>query len=135
MIEDHVLESSVSGFPCIGLVNGRRSFPFLKRPMNPLAFSKQAKKQPTIPCGDPKTFRNVAVTVHGQDFPGKYTRGAFRATMAKEVEGGPDEAIGERKTLIMVTVDCLHVESPQVVFESSSLVLTFGDEIKVDNIT
>jgi hypothetical protein len=55
--------------------------------------------------------------------------------MAKEVEGGPDEGIGERKTLIMVTVDCLHVESPQVVFESSSLVLTFGDEIKVDNIT
>ena len=54
---------------------------YLKRPRNPLAFSKQAKKQPTIPCGDPKTFRNVAVTVHGEDFPGKYTRGAFRATM------------------------------------------------------
>jgi hypothetical protein len=54
---------------------------YLKRPRNPLAFSKQAKKQPTIPCGDPKTFRNVAVTVHGVDFPGKYTRGAFRATM------------------------------------------------------
>jgi hypothetical protein len=54
---------------------------YLKRPRNPLAFSKQAKKQPTIPCGDPKSFRNVAVTVHGQDFPGKYTRGAFRATM------------------------------------------------------
>jgi hypothetical protein len=54
---------------------------YLKRPRNPLAFSKQAKKQPTIPCGDPKTFRNVAVTVHGADFPGKYTRGAFRATM------------------------------------------------------
>jgi len=54
---------------------------YLKRPRNPLAYSKQAKKQPTIPCGDPKTFRNVAVTVHGQDFPGKYSRGAFRATM------------------------------------------------------
>eukprot|EP00934_Nitzschia_sp_Nitz4_P007018 Nitzschia sp. Nitz4//scaffold3_size479765//447923//451003//NITZ4_000189-RA/size479765-augustus-gene-1.629-mRNA-1//-1//CDS//3329551025//7008//frame0 len=54
---------------------------YLRRPRNPLAFSRQAKKQPTIPCGDPKTFRNVAVTVHGQDFPGKYTRGAFRATM------------------------------------------------------
>jgi len=53
----------------------------LKRPRNPLAFSRQAKKFPTIPCGDPKTFRNVAVTVHGQDFPGKYTRGSFRATM------------------------------------------------------
>lgn len=54
---------------------------YLKRPKNPLAFSKQAKKQPTIPCGDPKTFRNVAVTVHGVDFPGKYTRPSFRATM------------------------------------------------------
>lgn len=39
---------------------------YLKRPRNPLAFSRQAKKFPTIPCGDPKTFRNVAVTVHGQ---------------------------------------------------------------------
>jgi hypothetical protein len=54
---------------------------YLKRPRNPLAFSKQAQKQPTIPCGDPKTFRNVAVTVHGVDFPGKYSRQAFRATM------------------------------------------------------
>jgi len=54
---------------------------YMKRPRNPLAFSKQAKKFPTIPCGDPKTFRNVAVTVHGTDFPGKYTRGSFRATM------------------------------------------------------
>ena len=54
---------------------------YMRRPRNPLAFSKQAKKQPTVPCGDPKTFRNVAVTVHGVDFPGKYTRGAFRATM------------------------------------------------------
>lgn len=54
---------------------------YVKRPRNPLAFSRQAKKFPTIPCGDPKTFRNVAVTVHGQDFPGKYTRASFRATM------------------------------------------------------
>jgi hypothetical protein len=54
---------------------------YIKRPRNPLAFSRQAKKFPTIPCGDPKTFRNVAVTVHGQDFPGKYTRASFRATM------------------------------------------------------
>ena len=37
--------------------------------------------QPTIPCAEPKTFRNIAVTCHGQDFPGKYTRMAFRATM------------------------------------------------------
>ena len=37
--------------------------------------------QPAIPCADPKTFRNVAVTVYGQDLPGKYSRNAFRATM------------------------------------------------------
>ena len=36
---------------------------------------------PSIPCGDPKTFRNIAVTVHGQDLPGKYSRKAFQATM------------------------------------------------------
>ena len=37
--------------------------------------------QPAIPCADPKTFRNVAVTVYGQDLPGVYSRNAFRATM------------------------------------------------------
>ena len=37
--------------------------------------------QPTIPCADPKTFRNVAVTVYGQDLPGKYSKNAFRATV------------------------------------------------------
>lgn len=36
---------------------------------------------PSVLCGDPKTFRNVAITVHGQDLPGKYTRKAFQATM------------------------------------------------------
>jgi C2 domain len=36
--------------------------------------------QPSIPCADPKTFRNVAITVYGQDLPGKYSRNAFRAT-------------------------------------------------------
>ncbi len=43
--------------------------------------SSLANRQPTIPCADPKTFRNVAVTVYGRDFPGKYSRKAFRATM------------------------------------------------------
>lgn len=33
-----------------------------------------------IPCGDTKTFRNVALTVHGEHLPGKYERRAFRAT-------------------------------------------------------
>ncbi|KAL7580121.1 hypothetical protein ACA910_012880 [Epithemia clementina (nom. ined.)] len=36
---------------------------------------------PTIPCADPKTFRNVAVTIHGSDLPGKYSRLAFKATV------------------------------------------------------
>jgi len=36
---------------------------------------------PTIPCADPKTFRNVAVTVHGSDLPGKYSKLAFKSTV------------------------------------------------------
>jgi hypothetical protein len=81
---------------------------YLKRPRNPLAFSKQAKKQPTIPCGDPKTFRNVAVTVHGQDFPGKYTRGAFRATM-REFNLSQQNIRFLLKVLIL---DCILYENP-----------------------
>lgn len=37
--------------------------------------------QPFISCDDPKTFRNIAVTIHGQELPGKYSRDAFQATM------------------------------------------------------
>lgn len=81
---------------------------YLKRPRNPLAFSKQAKKQPTIPCGDPKTFRNVAVTVHGQDFPGKYTRGAFRATM-REFNLSQQNI---RFLLKVLVLDCILYENP-----------------------
>ncbi|KAG7356782.1 hypothetical protein IV203_001468 [Nitzschia inconspicua] len=81
---------------------------YLKRPRNPLAFSKQAKKQPTIPCGDPKTFRNVAVTVHGQDFPGKYTRPAFRATM-REFNLSQQNIRFLLKVLIL---DCILYENP-----------------------
>lgn len=83
---------------------------YLKRPRNPLAFSKQAKKQPTIPCGDPKTFRNVAVTVHGQDFPGKYTRGAFRATM-REFNLSQQNIRFLMKVLIL---DCILYENPMM---------------------
>mmetsp|Transcript_5709 Transcript_5709/g.13653 ORF Transcript_5709/g.13653 Transcript_5709/m.13653 type:complete len:1053 (+) Transcript_5709:106-3264(+) len=81
---------------------------YLKRPRNPLAFSKQAKKFPTIPCGDPKTFRNVAVTVHGQDFPGKYTRSAFRATM-REFNLSQQNIRFLMKVLIL---DCILYENP-----------------------
>ena len=31
-----------------------------------------------IPCADPKTLRNVAFVVHGEDLPGKFSRKAFR---------------------------------------------------------
>jgi hypothetical protein len=81
---------------------------YLKRPRNPLAFSKQGKKFPTIPCGDPKTFRNVAVTVHGQDFPGKYTRGAFRATM-REFNLSQQNI---RFLLKVLVLDCILYENP-----------------------
>ncbi len=33
----------------------------------------------TIPCAEPKSSRNVAYTVHGEDLPGKYSKKAFRA--------------------------------------------------------
>lgn len=52
---------------------------YLKRPHS-LAASPFGDN-PSILCGDPKTFRNVAITVHGQDLPGKFTRKAFQATM------------------------------------------------------
>ena len=81
---------------------------YLKRPRNPLAFSKQAKKFPTIPCGDPKTFRNVAVTVHGQDFPGRYSRAAFRATM-REFNLSQQNIRFLMKVLIL---DCILYENP-----------------------
>jgi hypothetical protein len=54
---------------------------YWKRPKSLALSSPCHGGLPTIPCADPKTFRNVAVTVYGQDFPGKYTKSAFRATM------------------------------------------------------
>jgi hypothetical protein len=54
---------------------------YLRSPRTLLSKSSLVEGQPTIPCADPKTFRNVAVTVYGLDLPGKYSKSAFRATM------------------------------------------------------
>ena len=66
--------------------------------------------QPTIPCAEPKTFRNIAVTCHGQDFPGKYTRMAFRATM-REFNL---YHINLRFMLKTLTLDALLYERPHI---------------------
>eukprot|EP00543_Licmophora_paradoxa_P013926 CAMPEP_0202477968 /NCGR_PEP_ID=MMETSP1360-20130828/94213_1 /ASSEMBLY_ACC=CAM_ASM_000848 /TAXON_ID=515479 /ORGANISM="Licmophora paradoxa, Strain CCMP2313" /LENGTH=985 /DNA_ID=CAMNT_0049105227 /DNA_START=745 /DNA_END=3702 /DNA_ORIENTATION=- len=52
---------------------------YLREPQN-LVPAYEEIPQPSIRCADPKTFRNIAVTVHGSDLPGKYTRKAFQAT-------------------------------------------------------
>eukprot|EP00547_Thalassionema_nitzschioides_P007542 CAMPEP_0194205528 /NCGR_PEP_ID=MMETSP0156-20130528/4774_1 /TAXON_ID=33649 /ORGANISM="Thalassionema nitzschioides, Strain L26-B" /LENGTH=1402 /DNA_ID=CAMNT_0038931819 /DNA_START=177 /DNA_END=4385 /DNA_ORIENTATION=+ len=52
---------------------------YLKSPQ--MLHSPSIMEQPSILCDDPKTFRNIAVTIHGQHLPGKYSRVAFRATM------------------------------------------------------
>jgi hypothetical protein len=54
---------------------------YFKNPKSIVISSPLIQGQPTIPCADAKSFRNVAVCCHGIDLPGKYTRGAFRATM------------------------------------------------------
>lgn len=54
---------------------------YLRSPRTLLSKSSLVEGQPTIPCADPKTFRNVAVTVYGLDLPGKYSKTAFRATV------------------------------------------------------
>jgi len=68
--------------------------------------------QPTIPCAEPKTFRNIAVTCHGQDFPGKYTRMAFRATM-REFNL---YHINLRFVMKTLTLDALLYERPHISF-------------------
>jgi len=104
---------------------------YLKRPRNPLAFSRQAKKFPSIPCGDPKTFRNVAVTVHGQDFPGKYTRGAFRATM-REFNLSQQNIRFLMKVLIL---DCILYENPlmSIYLFTTSMVSYIGLTLHCDD--
>jgi hypothetical protein len=54
---------------------------YFKSPASLLRTSPLIAGSPTIPCADPKTFRNVAYTVYGSDLPGKYSKTAFRATV------------------------------------------------------
>jgi hypothetical protein len=68
--------------------------------------------QPAIPCADPKTFRNVAVTVYGADLPGKYSRNAFRSTM-REFNLYQQNLRLVLKTLLM---DAMLYEKPYVSF-------------------
>lgn len=56
-------------------------FSYFKGPKSMARGYPLVKGNPVIPCADPKTFRNLAITVYGLDLPGKYTRNAFRATM------------------------------------------------------
>ena len=53
---------------------------YLPAPRN-ISSTYRSVESPSISCADPKTFRNVAFTIHGQELPGKYTREAFQATM------------------------------------------------------
>ena len=54
---------------------------YLQTPRSLLKNQPLVSGFPTIPCADPKTYRNIAVTTYGQDLPGKYSKTAFRATM------------------------------------------------------
>lgn len=54
---------------------------YFKGPKSLLKTNPLLGGYPTIPCADPKTFRNVAYTVYGADLPGKYSRSSFRATV------------------------------------------------------
>lgn len=54
---------------------------YFKGPKSILKTNPLLGGYPTIPCAEPKTFRNVAYTVYGADLPGKYSRTAFRATV------------------------------------------------------
>lgn len=65
---------------------------------------------PTIPCADPKTFRNVAFTVYGQDLPGKYSRNAFKSTMREY------SLYQQNATLLaqMLALDAIFYERPHI---------------------
>lgn len=65
---------------------------------------------PTIPCADPKTFRNVAFTVYGQDLPGKYSRNAFKSTMREYT------LYQQNTTLLaqMLALDAIFYERPHI---------------------
>ena len=45
----------------------------------------------TIPCADPKAFRNVAFTVHGEDLPGRFKLGKIKASIREGKQDIPPE--------------------------------------------
>ena len=45
----------------------------------------------TIPCADPKAFRNVAFTVHGEDLPGRFKLGKIKASIREGKQDLPPE--------------------------------------------
>lgn len=67
---------------------------------------------PTIPCADPRAFRNVAFTVHGQDLPGKYSKIAFRATV-RELNL---YQVNLRQILLVCVLDVMFYENKIVSF-------------------
>lgn len=67
---------------------------------------------PTIPCADPRAFRNVAFTVHGQDLPGKYSKIAFRATV-RELSL---YQVNLRQMIIVCVLDVMFYENKLVSF-------------------
>jgi len=49
---------------------------YLSSPKNQVALNTVS-----IPCSDPKKFRNMVYTLHGEDLPGKYSPRAFQSIM------------------------------------------------------
>ncbi|GAX12066.1 hypothetical protein FisN_8Lh168 [Fistulifera solaris] len=83
---------------------------YFKKPKSLTSCAPLYHGSPTIPCADPKTFRNVAFTVYGQDLPGKYSRNAFKSTMREYT------LYQQNTTLLaqMLALDAIFYERPHI---------------------